>query len=418
MTPARVEVRGLGRVRRSCRGPACSVITWLRATGSRYDAGKDRMKYTVPDIPASSIDRQLVIESRAMLQHALASGIRVPPDLLAAVVQTPEPPAGDVRVWGQAHTQLSDMVAPATPRMLALLAASPEDRTAWRRLGNVPLVRQLMYVAIASLIGFIGLTLSPYVQDTRLGHIYTSDGLPLLVNELFYLCAAAMGASFANLFEAITQVLRARFDPLTEYFYWMRFLLGLIAGLLLATVFEVNIHAEETTDATFRLGAAGLALVGGFSANVLYRVLNRLTESVEHLLVGRIGAQTPENWRTAATQTEQRTAQDRLSLAREVVELRNQLDNSTPEAARASMDAFIDRLLGTMAGGVSGVTALAPGATDEGAATPSSEDAALAPADANAPGESDAPAPTGAPAADAGSSPAGDAGKPGTSSSS
>ena len=379
------------------------------------------MKYTVPDIPASLIERQLVIESRAMLQHALASGIRVPPDLLTAVAQTPEPPAGDVRVWAQAHGQLADIVAPATPRMLALLAATPEDRSAWRRLGNVPLVRQLMYVAIASLITFVGLTLSPYIGDPRLGSIYTSDGFPLLVNELFYLCAAAMGASFANLFEAITQVLRARFDPLTEYFYWMRFLLGLIAGLLLATLFESNIGAQETTDATVRLGAAGLALAGGFSANLLYRVLTRITESVEYLLVGRMGPQIPENWRTTATQTEQRTAQDRMSLAREIMELRNQLGSGTPEEARARIDAFLARLLGSM-GGVSGIAALAPGATDEGVAAPSSEEAADT--DAPSPAEraqasADEPAPTAATgaSADASNTPAADASTPGTSSS-
>jgi hypothetical protein len=378
----------------------------------------DRMKYTVPDIPASLIDRQLVIESRAMLQHALASCIRVPPELLVAVVQTPEPPEGDVRVWGQAHAQLADMVSPATPRMLALLAATPEDRTAWRRLGNVPLVRQLMYVAIASLIAFIGLTLSPYIQDPRLGNIYTSDGWPLLVHELFYLCAAAMGASFANLFEAITQVLRARFDPLTEYFYWMRFLLGLIAGLLLATLFEVNIEAQQTTDATFRLGAAGLSLAGGFSANLLYRVLMRVTESVELLLVGRMGPPAAENWRTTATQTEQRTAQDRLNLAREIMELRNQLGDGTPEEARARIDEFLERLLGSMAGGVSGIKALAPGATDQGAAAASGEDTGTTSGDADTPGDAGAPAPAGAPEPGASDTTAGDASKPGTSSSS
>lgn len=384
---------------------------------------KDRMQPTIPDIPASAIDRQLVIESRAMLQHALASGMRVPPDLLAAAVQTPEPPAGDVRVWAQTHAQLADMVAPATPRMLTLLAASPEDRTAWRRLGNVPLVRQLMYVAIASLIAFVGLTLSPYIHDPRNGNIYTSSSWPLLVNELFYLCAAAMGASFANLFEAITQVLRARFDPLTEYFYWMRFLLGLIAGLLLATLFEANIEPSQTTDATHRLGAAGLALAGGFSANVLYRVLTRVTESVELLLVGRVGAQVPESWRTAATQTEQRTAQDRLGLARGVVELRNQLGGDIPEEARARIDAFVDHLLGSMTGSELG-RAQAPAATDEEAAAPATEDAAT-PGDADAPAGASTPEPAGPETsagleagAGASSAQAGDAGKAGTSSSS
>jgi hypothetical protein len=335
------------------------------------------MKHTIPDIPAALIGRQLVIESRAMLQHALASGMRVPADLIAAVVQSAEPPHGDARAWADAHAQLADMVAPATPRMLTLLAASPEDRTAWRRLGNVPLVRQLMYVAIGSLVAFIALSMSPYIQDPRNGNMYSSSGWPLLVNEAFYLCAAAMGASFANLFEAITQVLRARFDPLTEYFYWMRFLLGLIAGLLLATVLEVNIEVNETADAGARLGAAGLSLVGGFSANLLYRVLTRLTESVELMLVGRTAAQTPETWRTAATHTEQRATQDRMAVVREMLALRGQLGDGTPAEVQARIDALLERLLGALGGSTHGFKALAPGTPDaEGATNAASEEAA------------------------------------------
>jgi hypothetical protein len=337
------------------------------------------MKHTIPDIPAALIGRQLVIESRAMLQHALASGMRVPADLIAAVVQSAEPPHGDARAWADAHAQLADMVAPATPRMLTLLAASPEDRTAWRRLGNVPLVRQLMYVAIGSLVAFIALSMSPYIQDPRNGNMYSSSGWPLLVNEAFYLCAAAMGASFANLFEAITQVLRARFDPLTEYFYWMRFLLGLIAGLLLATVLEVNIEVNETADAGARLGAAGLSLVGGFSANLLYRVLTRLTESVELMLVGRTAAQTPETWRTAATHTEQRATQDRMAVVREMLALRGQLGDGTPAEVQARIDALLERLLGALGGSTHGFKALAPGMPDAEAAAPTAgEDAANA----------------------------------------
>jgi hypothetical protein len=307
------------------------------------------MKKSDHEISAAIIDRQLVTESRVMLRHALSSGLRVAPDVLATVLQSAEPPKGDARLWAKAHAQLADMVAPATPRLIAELADNPEDRRPWRRLGNVSLVRQLVFVAIGSLIGFVALNLSPYVHDPRYGNMFASSGLPLLVNELFYLCAAALGASFANLFEAIPLVLRARFDPLSEYFYWVRFLLGLIAGLVLATVLEADIEPQEMTGAGARLGAAGLALVGGFSSNLLYRVLTRLTESVELLLLGRFGAQAPEKERTAAKPGEPRPAEDPMVMARELMELRGQLGDASPELV-GRVDALIARMLASAAG--------------------------------------------------------------------
>ena len=156
---------------------------------------------------------------------------------------------------------------------------------------------------------------------------------------------------------------------------------------------DARLEGAVATGATERFSAAVLALVGGFSANVLYRVLARISESVELLLVGRVAAQVPESARTAAAQAEQRAAQDRMAAVREVLALRSQLGNDMTEAARARLDAFIERQLGSMTGSgpdmVSDVRALPPGDPDEQAAA-TGADATPPPDEPAAAGDDDA----------------------------
>ncbi len=77
--------------------------------------------------------------------------------------------------------------------------------------------------------------------------------------------------------------------------YWVKLALGIIAGLLLAELIPVsqvpidlaNGASETTTQSTMQKPL--IALVGGFSASILYTILNRLTETLENLF----GSKTP-----------------------------------------------------------------------------------------------------------------------------
>ena len=81
------------------------------------------------------------------------------------------------------------------------------------------------------------------------------------------------------LFTAYRYISEGTYDPKYESTYWLRFILGLMAGLLLPALIPIGGQAGDST-----LTKPLLALLGGFSAAMLYRVLERLVNTVESLV--------------------------------------------------------------------------------------------------------------------------------------
>jgi len=240
--------------------------------------------------PGARVESLLLTQSLAMLRYALASGLSVPAATVQAVAAAAEragsaprdPPRAapdqDVRALAGVHAELAHLVAPATPHTLVLLGGDATPGAGWRRFVRIPVVAQMMTAAILAILAFVGLSLTGSVS------------------ELFFLSAAALGAAFSALFEIMRSLDRGELDPRQQYTYWIKFLLGLVAGLILATILHVNGAAAgappdgAASDRALHLSSAGLALVGGYSSSLLHRVLGRLTESLEALLTGGAAA--------------------------------------------------------------------------------------------------------------------------------
>ena len=227
----------------------------------------------------------MVGASEAMLRYALASGIAVPAAIFEVVERAERRRAqGDVAAAGademrrlvRAHTELVRLVAPATPRTILLLSEGRRSRLAM--LGPVRLVRQMLVVVLVLLAAFVLLSTTSYVNTTS-GDILTSTGLSLFVNELFFLAAGGLGAAFSALFTAYRYIADGTYDPKFESTYWLRFILGLMAGLLLPALIPLGEGSDSEA-----LTRPLLALLGGFSASVLYRILERLVGAVESLV--------------------------------------------------------------------------------------------------------------------------------------
>jgi hypothetical protein len=283
-----------------------------------------------------------------MVRYAFASGLAVP-DTVADVVHratSHDGPPPDVRQLTRAHNELVRLVAPATPRTILVIAEGRQS--ALSMLGPVRLVRQMLVVVIVLLIAFLLLASSHDVNETS-GDFFHSAGVPVLVNGLFYLVAGGLGAAFAALFTAQRYIKDGIYDPKYESTYWLRFILGLMAGLLLPALVPL---AED--------GEAGaitrpvLALLGGFSASVLYRILERLVSTVETLVRADPRQLRSAEQEVAAARTSEQTAIERLAL---VGDLRRLQDH-----ARAGGDAQLaDRIEQLVAG-------LLPGRLENGTA--------------------------------------------------
>jgi hypothetical protein len=180
----------------------------------------------------------------------------------------------DITQLSEVHDLLSAAIAPATPRAILLLDPIFTKKSSFNWLSTVPLLRRLMLVSFLSLTGFLMISQSHYISSTG-GIIFAQHGLSLLVNLLFFVFAAALGASFSSLFQANEYIVSGVFDPKFDASYWIRIQVGIIAGLILASLIPIDPAALNG------LGKPTLALLGGFSASLVHRILNLFVGALE-----------------------------------------------------------------------------------------------------------------------------------------
>jgi hypothetical protein len=309
------------------------------------------------------LEKQVLLAAEAMVRYALSSGLRVPVSVVDTVRRadtsyrhTPDEEIPDFDALLRAHAELVRIVAPATPRTILLV--SEGRRSPLSMLGPVRLVRQMLIAVVVLLVSFVLLAMSPDV-NARSGDPLTSSGWALLVNELFFIALGGLGAAFSALFTAYRYISDGTYDPKYESTYWLRFILGLMAGLLLPALIPIGGDATDST-----LTKPLLALLGGFSAAMLYRVLERLVTTVESLVRA-------DSRELRAAEREAVTARAVADAGRErlavVAELRR-LQDRVRGNGDARISEELDRLVEALVGGPPGeADSPAPGAPHRGA---------------------------------------------------
>lgn len=221
------------------------------------------------------IQDQVRRECRAMVRHLLASGKDLPPWIVSAVASAET--SVSERSFQELcliHTQLADLVAPARPASI-LLVETEAPRGVGRLRGPLGILGQLALLNIVFLVALLGLALSPDVnEDPSAGDFFDSHGVPLLANLAFIVAAAGLGVSFGTLFEIQDRVLKRTFDPVSVIIYWTRLPLGIVSGVFLSNLLVGSIGGQNG------LAKPLLALLGGFSAPLVHRLLTRLLDTV------------------------------------------------------------------------------------------------------------------------------------------
>ena len=299
-----------------------------------------------------------------MASYALAQGTSVPCELLEALAQLrdelcnlsespnsarPIPAArlvapGVARRLGQVHQRLARLVAPATPRTLLLIAEHRRAAGVLQFLGPVRLLRQLIFLALAFLVALLGISLHPSMTAANVAAgFFEHAGLQQLYCQGFLLCAAGLGACFSALFEVNRYVGHGVYDPKYDASYWSRLVLGLMAGIMLAEL----VGPQFLQDASMA-GAAGhttatasgafakptLAMLGGFSASVVYRILQKLVRAVESLVAGELDRSVKEREEALRARLGADGTEARLQLAQRLLALQSSLASSPDAQAR------------------------------------------------------------------------------------
>lgn len=328
--------------------------------------------YAAYDTAHCSLRRQILRECEEMAEYAFASGMRVPPGVMqvveTAVQASRESDSGDAPYdpTGQeiarltaVHEQLAKVVAPATPRALVILADHRKEAGFFGPLFPVPFIRRMMVTAGLSLLAFIVLASTPGIDGEAV--IAAKGGLAVLGNICFLVTAAALGASFSGLVQASTYISNRTWDPQYEITYWIKFIVGLMAGLMLCMLIDLDLGSGTigTTGAAAEDGSGVvgiadtaaafseplLALLGGFSASAVYRILDRLVETVESLVRGSAREAISAAEEQARIRAQAQAEQLRLRMAADLLTLQQQMGAGGDPAA---MRRQLDTLVGTM----------------------------------------------------------------------
>lgn len=319
--------------------------------------------------PDHTLEAHLLSENLAMAKYALASGLKVSPGLMQTLddltdqlqlemsesanhesQDQPEfgngkkPQNHTVQRLTQIHIRLAEILAPASPRTVLLLENESRSPRMWSFIGPVGLIRRMMLLAIFFLAAFIALGVSPSVNANSISRgIFESAGIILLLNLLFLLTAAGLGACFAGLFHANRYVADNTYDPKYEASYWVRVVLGLMAGIILAELIPLDFSGSGTVQA---LGKPVLALLGGFSAAAVYRIISKIVDSLESLVRGNGREIAAAQSQVAKAQYESQLTEHRLALAANLTRIQQKIDStSDPEELKQELDKVLSSLI-------------------------------------------------------------------------
>ncbi len=305
--------------------------------------------------PYANLDlrNQIYMECASMAGYALARGKSVPADAVknieafnGGIGSAPIQREMDITTLIETHDLLARLIEPATPQTVLLLDRERESETMLKFLGPVSLVRELMLAAVISLVVFIGLLASPYINGATLAQdVLSADGLEQLTRLIFYVGAAGLGASFAALYTANNFISRGTYDPCHQSSYWIRFLLGIIAGLLLALLIsEESIQA----DGMISKGIVRplLAILGGFSADLLHTVLCRMVETFQSLFEGSTQSILDAKNQEAKAKLAGLEIKRRMELVQNLMQVQQQMGAETdPELAKQQLNELLQNLM-------------------------------------------------------------------------
>ena len=240
-------------------------------------------------------------------------------------------PGANVQLLTELHRDLSEAIAPAMPKSVLYLKVQKEK--AWslfKWISPIGNIRYMIMASFVSLAAFVGLSLTDWINEANLkASFLLLEGWNQAVVALFLLSASGIGATFANLYKAYSHVPNGTYDPDYNATYWVRFALGLTSGYVLAELITLDVEAT--------LSKPLLALLGGFSASAVFRVLTRMVEAVETIVQGdaktRIEMKQLENMAKLQIIESQRKAEH----IAQVVELKARLQESGASGEQIKM---------------------------------------------------------------------------------
>ncbi|WP_052158194.1 hypothetical protein [Lacinutrix jangbogonensis] len=226
---------------------------------------------------SNAIIDELSEEINNMLSFAIFNGITINTDVNALIQNS------TVDNLIHAHNLLCKNVAPATPKSIKFTKKLHLEGKNKSVLNKLPLVRNLIILAIIFLGIFIITGLSPNVNNDSLDKgIMDNHGLPLLLNLGYLASVSGLGVLFYLLKNVSTSVKKGVLLPEESIEYMAQIVLGIIAGLILAEILSLYLTDPEKINL---FNKSVLALIGGFSSDAIFTILQGLIDRIKSIFI-------------------------------------------------------------------------------------------------------------------------------------
>ena len=231
---------------------------------------------TSPGISQQVIE-ELSEEINNMLSYAVYNGIIINTDVNSLVQNS------TVDDLINAHNLLCKNIAPATPKSISFIKDTIKNGSRKSFINKLPGIRNLLLLAFAFLVLFIGSGMSKHVDNNSLDQgILGNNGFPLLINFIYLASISGMGVLFFMLKNISISVKNGTLIPEDSIEYSTQIILGIISGIIMSEIISTGtIGAESVT----LLSKGGLALLGGFSSDAIFSILKGLIDKLKNLFI-------------------------------------------------------------------------------------------------------------------------------------
>lgn len=216
---------------------------------------------------------QLSDDINCMIGYASRNAIPIDTNLLGIIQES------SVDDLVNAHNLLVKNIYPASPKSIRYTRAlydQEKDKSIFRKL---PLVRNLIFLAVLFLVLFVGTALSPEVNNDSLDKgVLENDGQSLFLNLAFLASISGLGVAFYLLKTVSSAVKKGTLIPEDSIYYIALIVLGVIAGLLVS---EIIIVPDGGSDNVGLFKKSVLALLGGFSSDAIFTILQSIIEKLK-----------------------------------------------------------------------------------------------------------------------------------------
>lgn len=230
----------------------------------------------VPGI-SSDLTDQLSADINNMLSFAIHNGLPINPEVNNLVQNS------SVDDLFSAYNLLCKNVAPATPKSITYTKSLYDNSVKKSLFNKLPLVRNLIILALVFLAAFIATSLFPEVNNDSLDEgIMANSGKSLLLNLVFLASVSGLGVVFYMLKDVSSSVKDGTLIPEDTIYYVALIVLGVIAGLIMSEI--LSLYNSDPNGINL-FNKAVLALIGGFSSDAIFSILQGVINKIKSIFV-------------------------------------------------------------------------------------------------------------------------------------